>query len=255
MTRGILVKLGLAAILVGVTALPARAGLVTVTEFDGVNISYTATVTPLGGGNDILTISYDVENLVTKINGSVVAPPLSSIWSAVGGPGNGDYTTVAENIAQAGDGSVNFTTSDPAAGLGNGGGDIGITDDTGVVLNYLVNSGQTTTAGLVEGLNLGGTINLDTVNFPGNSSQLVVGSTTYDFSLFGSGSSAVTSFIITLNSSQDLIDSLLTGTPGTFSGTASFTAVAMVVPEPTSVVLLGMGGVLTTLASRRRRKA
>jgi hypothetical protein len=253
MMRRILTKLGLAAILVGVTALPAQAGLVTVSEFDGVNISYTATVTPLGGGNDILTIAYDVSNLVTKINGVVVSPPLSSLWTAVGG--SGDYTTVAEGIVQAGDGSVSFTTSDVAGGHGNAGGDIGITDDTGVVLNYLVASGDTTTPGTVEGLTLGGSINLDDVNFPGNPTTLTVGTTTYDFGLFGTAANTLTSFIITLNSSNDIIDALLSGTPGTFSGSASFTAIATIVPEPASVVMLCMGGVITTFAGRRRRKA
>jgi hypothetical protein len=258
MTRRNLVRLGLTALLLAVMALPARAGMVTVNSFDGTNLDYTATVTTIAG---VTTLAVDFtadtsNNLITRVNGAAISPKLFSAWTAVGG--SGTYTTTYTPPGTPnGSGGVNFGLPDAALGLtpgqnGLAGGDIGVVDDTGVVLNYLNNNGSTTGPGATEGLTLSGMIFLDKANFPGNPTSFTSGTNTYEFSNFAFGASGImTSFIITLNSADNLLGAIESGS-GTFGGTASFTAVATFVPEPASVFLLGMGGI-AGLAMRRRR--
>jgi hypothetical protein len=260
MTCRNLVKLGLAAMFLAATALPARAGLVTVNEVDAENIAYTATVTPLGGGAGILQIAYNGANEITTINGNLISPFLNALWTGVAfpdmNPSTNVYTTAFQATPILGGGGAVSVTGLTVGPLGAAGGDIGIQDDTGVVLNYQPNIGNTSTPGATESLSLTGAVNIDTANFPGNPTTYTSGGNTYDFSPFLPGSSYLTSITITLASSEDLIDALLSGTPSTFTGNASVTLVAMAVPEPASVTLLCMGGMVCGFAGiRRRRKA
>jgi hypothetical protein len=259
MTRRTLVKLGLATILVGLTALPARAGLVTVNEVDGENIAYTATVTPLGGGAGVLQIAFNGVNEVTTINGTLITPFLGALWTGVSFPDMNPSTNVYTTVYQAalipgGNGAI--ALSDLTVGpLGGAGGDIGIQDDTGVVLNYQPSVGNSSTPGGTESVSLTGAVNIDTANFPSNPTTYTSAGTTYDFSPFLPGSAYMTSITVTLASSEDLINALLSGTPSTFTGNASVTLVAIAVPEPASATLLCMGGLFATVVTRRRRKA
>jgi hypothetical protein len=259
MTRRNLAKLGLAAMFLAATALPARAGLVTVTNVDAENIAYTATVTPTGGGSGILQIAYSGVNQITTIDGNVISPFLNALWTGVAFPSTdptvNQYTTTYQATPIVGGGGALSITDLFVGALGAAGGDIGITDDTGVVLNYQPNIGNTSVPGATESLSLTGAVNIDTANFPTNPTTYTSGTTTYDFSPFLPGSSFLTSITITLASSQDILDALLSGTPGTFTGNASVVLTALAVPEPASATLLCMGGVFATFVGRRRRKA
>jgi hypothetical protein len=249
MTRSNLAKLGLAALLLAATALPARAGLVTVNEFDGTNLNYTATVTTIAGVTfiDIDFTTDNSNNLITRVNHAAISPKLFSMWTGVGGVG--DFVeTIQTPVTPNGAGGVDFGLQ--VGSLGTVGGNIGVQDTTGAVLNDQFGSGSTTGAALTEGVTLSGTIRIDTVNFPGNPTSYTQGSTTYDFSPFADPNQ--TSFIVTLNSADDLLGAFTSGN-GTFAGTASFTAVATVVPEPSSALLLCMGGLVAGVARRRRK--
>lgn len=259
MTRRNLVKLGLAALLLAVTALPARAGLVSVTEVDGENIAYTATVTPLGGGAGVLQIAFNGVNQVTTINGHVLMPFLNALWTGVAFPGSNPsvnvYTTTYQATPIVGGGGAISLTQLTVGPLGAAGGDIGIQDDTGVVLNYQPTIGTSSVPSGTEGLVLQGAANIDTANFPTNPTTYTSGTNTYDFSPFLPGSNFLTSITISLASSQDLIDALLSGSPSSFTGNAAVTLTATAVPEPASASLLCVGGVIATIVTRRRRKA
>jgi hypothetical protein len=264
MTRRIWVKLGLAAFLLAVAALPARATPVPVTEFDGDNLAYSATVQTVLGveflqvtfapANPQLTAPYNQSNIVSNINNTFVGS-LFSLWTSVGAgtnPGNTDPSPYTNPyVTGISGGNVGTDGFSP----GSTGGDIGVQDDSGVVLNFLINFSTTSGVPGAEGLNLNGNVYVDNVNFPTNPTTLTVGSTTYDFSpfLFGN-TSYMTNITITLNSVSDLIGDIAAGM-GTFQGTASFSASATAVPEPTSGLLLCMGGMIAGFASRQRRKA
>src|SRR5438309_1222662 len=132
MTRRSLVKLCLAAIALAATTLPARAGLVTVVnEFDGVNLSYVATVTPTGGGTGVLQIAFNSTNLVATYNGgNTFVPPLNAIFTGVAFPNmnpatNVYTTTYTTSPATGGALNVNDLNVGP---IGTAGGDIGVQD-------------------------------------------------------------------------------------------------------------------------------
>src|SRR5215471_17296514 len=63
-------KFSLAAFLLAVTTLSARAGSVAVHQVDGVNFSYTAVDT-----NGILVVTFSPTNFVTRINNSLKSSP------------------------------------------------------------------------------------------------------------------------------------------------------------------------------------
>jgi hypothetical protein len=137
------------------------------------------------------------------------------------------------------------------------GGDIGVTDfsASGVVLNYQAATGSSSTPGGTEELDLQGDNNIfiDSFNFPLNPTTFTFAGTTYDFSPFVFGAPYNTSFIIHLGADNTVIPALLGG--GSFSGTSSFTGTATLVPEPASLCLLGLGGVIGLVGGIRRRKA
>jgi hypothetical protein len=232
MTRRSLAKFGLAAMLLGLAALPARANLVTVNQVDGVNFSYTAVDT-----NNTLVVTFDPSSLVTKINGSVISPTLAATFAQL------TLSPVVTTDITPGLSSQffpNFTPNTP--GLPG----YGISDLTSasVLFDYGI------TSGLVngDGLTMTGAVALD----PTGATTFTQGSTTYDFSNFNN----FTFFTLSLGT-QDATGTLIYNTllagNGTFSGTGQFDQFVATVPEPSSVLLLGIGGIVTVLGRRRRK--
>jgi len=220
MTRRILAKLGLAAFLMLASALPARAAYIDVTALSGVNLSFNAT--EVGGTIDF---NFNSLNLVSTANGQLVLPAVSATFP--------DLIITTNTVTQTG----NIYTFVPSFNFTQ----YGVVDFNGVVFDYIIGFGSATG----NLLTLSGTVFVD----PSSPSQTFTnGINTYDVSAFDNPAT----FGITFSDqSGNLINSLTTGN-GTFDGTASFSQ--FIVPEPSSVVLLGMGGLLTVVA-RRRRKA
>ncbi len=223
-------KLGLAAFLLALTTLPARAGLVTVNRVDGVNFSYTAVDT---GG--VLTVTFDPASMVTKINGSIISPTLPATFAQLtlttkptidDIPGLSLHFFPPLNSTQYGISAL----SPPASN---------------VVFNYSIAGGQN----FANGLTLTGSVQLAA----GSGTTFTEGGTTYDFSPF-LNSAFYTLSLGTQDTTGTLMHDVLAAGNGTFSGTGQFDQFVSVVPEPASVVLLGIGGVVTVVA-RRRRKA
>lgn len=222
MTRRILTKLGLAAFLLAVTALPAKADYIVVNSLSGVNLGFTAT--EVGGTIDFTFTSL---NLVSTINGNTVLPPLNATFPDL-------ILTTGPVFATTPPPNVGFN---PSFNLTQ----YGIADMTGVVQDYILALG--TTLGNI--LSLDGTVFVDPFS---PATTYVANGNTYDFSLFENPAPFFFTFSASVGS---IIDTLNAGN-GTFSGTASFSQ--FVVPEPSSVLLLGIGGVVSVVA-RRRRKA
>jgi hypothetical protein len=92
-----------------------------------------------------------------------------------------------------------------------------------------------------------GTLALD----PASGTTFTQGATTYNFSPFQN----FTSFTLSLGT-QDatgvLIYDVLKSGNGTFSGTGQFDQFITPTPEPASIMLLGIGGVLTIVLRRRK---
>jgi hypothetical protein len=226
-------KFGLAAFLLAVTTLPARAGLVTVNRVDGVNFSYTAVDT-----NGVLTVTFDPASMVTKINGSVISPTLAATFAQLtlntkptidDIPGLSLHFFPPLNSTQYGI----STLTPPSA--------------PNVVFNYSIAGGQN----FADGLTLTGAVQLA----PGSATTFTQGTTTYDFSAFQN----VAFFTLSLGTQDTtgtLMNSVLAAGNGTFAGTGQFDQfiTTTMIPEPASVVLLGIGGVVA-VAARRRRKA
>jgi len=231
MTSRILAKIGLATLLVAAAALPARAGTTTVDKLDGVNFQYKATDV-----NGVLTVAFtNPASFVTQINNTLVTPipaafstlTLSPTKLTDDMPGlSGHFTPLLNPTTQLG-----LTSLSPPS-------------SPNVVFDYGIAFGQAA----ANGLTLTGVIALD----PASATTLNVGSTTYDFSRFAT----FTNFTLSLGT-QDLNDptllyDVLKSGNGTFVGTGQFDAAAAVVPEPTSIVLFGISGLVGVLARRRK---
>jgi hypothetical protein len=224
MTRRLLAKLGLAALMLTATALPARAALITVTGMTGVNLTFTATVS-----SGTIDFTFDTTSEITKANGTPVLPTVPAIFpdlSLTTGP----VTPFPPPPNVSFTPSFNFTQFTIVDGFG----------DT-VILDYLIAVGQTKD----NLLNLTGTAFVDP--FSPNTS-FTNGVNTYDLTAFLNP--VMFGFTFT-DESGNLVNAISTGN-GNFDGGATFALLGT--PEPSSVVLLGVGGLLTVVA-RRRRKA
>jgi len=232
MTRRILAKLALAFCVVAVTALPARAAIIPVNSLSGVNLSFSAT--EVGG---VIDVTFDSINLVSKVNGAVISP-LNATFS--------DLILVT--------GPVTPITPPPNVGFNPAPivNQYGVANFGGVVFDYIISLGTTNS----NNLSLTGVVFLDPAS-PASTFFDVVSGNTYDFSAFyagppGPSGNGPGSFFMSLNADTgDIIGTLNAGN-GFFSGSASFSQ--LLVPEPSSMVLLGIGGLVSVVA-RRRRKA
>ena len=222
-------KLSFAALLLAVVTLPARAANVPVGQLDGVNFGYTAVDT-----NGVLTVTFDPTSLVTKINGSVISPTLPAVFAQL----TLSPTTLTDDIPGL---SGHFVPNLNSTQYG-----IPSLTPPGapnVVFDYSISFGQAS----ANGLTMTGAIALD----PASSTTFTVGSNTYDFSGF-QNFNFFTLSLGTQAANPTLIYDVLKSGNGTFSGTGQFDQFTTVVPEPSSVVLLGIGGVLAIVARRRK---
>jgi hypothetical protein len=173
-------------------------------------------------------------NLVTKINGSVISPTLSSTFAQLtlsptqltdDIPGLSGHFVPNLNTTQYG-----ITTLTPP-GAPN------------VVFDYSISFGQAS----ANGLTMTGIVALDAAS----ATTFTQNSTTYDFSAFQS----FATFTLSLGA-QDatgvLVYNTLKSGNGTFSGTGQFDQFVTAVPEPASIALLGIGGVLAVVARKRK---
>jgi hypothetical protein len=228
MTRSSLAKFALATLAVAAAALPARADL-QVFKVDGVNFQYTAVDT---GG--VLKVTFtDPGSFVTQINN--VVTPIAAVFAQL---------TLSPTLL----------TPDVTPGTGHFAPDVnqtqyGVTSLTppgapNVVFDYTISFGQVAN----NGLTMTGAVALD----PASATTLTVGSTTYDFSAFANFVPFTLS-LGTQDTTGTLVFDTLTSGNGTFIGTGQFDQAAPVVPEPASVLLLGIGGVMTAVVGRRRK--
>jgi hypothetical protein len=222
MTRRLLAKLVLAAFMMTVTALPARAALITVTALSGVNLSFTAT--EMAGTIDF---TFDSANLVSKANGSTISPPVPATFPDL-------ILTTGPVTPITPPPNVGFT---PAFNITS----YGIEDFSGVVFDYIIALGTTNGNDLA----LTGTVFLDPAS---PSTTFTNGINTYDVSAFMTPAQ----FGFTFTDQTGNLINMLTSGDGSINGTANFSQ--FTTPEPSSIVLLGVGGLLSVVA-RRRRKA
>jgi hypothetical protein len=226
----ILVKPCLAALLVAAAALPARAGTTTADKIDGVNFQYTATDT-----NGVLVVNFtNPSNLVTQINSTLITPQIPATFAQLtlaptflttDVPGLSGHFTPSFVPTQFG------LTSLTPPGSPN------------VVFDYGISFGQAA----ADGLTLTGVIALD----PASATTLTSGGNTYDFGKFTN----FTTFTLSLGTQDPtgtLIYDTLNSGNGTFTGTGEFDAAVAVIPEPTSIVLVGVCGLATVVMRRRK---
>jgi len=226
----VMAKLGLAALLVVATALPARAANTSVTKLDGVSFQYQATVTA-----GVLNISFtNPFNFVTQVNNTLITPitaefaPLTLSPTALTDdiPGLSGHFVPNLNSTKFG------LTSLTPPGAPN------------VVFDYALSFGQVS----ANGLTLTGAIALD----PASATSLTIGPDTYDFSAFANFTNFTLSFGTQDPNNPTLLYDVLKSGNGSFSGTAQFDAAVSIVPEPTSVVLVGVAGLVGVWTRRRK---
>jgi hypothetical protein len=217
-------KFSLVAFLLAATTLSVRA--VSVNQADGVNFSYTAVDT-----NGVLTVTFDPASLVTKINGSIRSPTLPATFAQL----TLSPTLLTDDILGL---SGHFIPNLNSTKYGIS----SLTPaSSNVVFDFSISFGQAS----ANGLTMTGSIALD----PASGTMFTQG-TTYDFSPFQNFGTFTLS-LGTQNSDPTLLYDVLKSGNGTFSGTAQFDQFTAV-PEPASLVLLGIGGLLTIIARRRK---
>jgi hypothetical protein len=227
-------KMGLALLLALAAALPTRAGTTNVNSFDGVNFDYTATDT-----NGVLVVTFvNPTNYVTKVNGTGLsltnAIPsafaqltLSPTLLTTTVPGISGFFTPNVNETQFG-----LTSLSPPS-------------SPNVVFDYTISFGTAS----ANSLSLAGALALD----PASATTVTQNGTTYDFSDFTNFSNFTLSLGTQSSSDPTAIYDILSSGNGTFSGTGQFDAAAAVIPEPTSIVLVGVCG-MAVVAMRRRKE-
>jgi len=230
MTKRILAKLGLAAFLLVGTVLPARAGTVVVNKLDGVNFQYVATDV-----NGVLSVKFtNPASFVTQINNTLITPAIPAGFAQLtlsptlltdDIPGLSGHFTPNLNTTKYGLTSLTPPTS------------------PNVVFDYSIAFGQAA----ANGLTLTGAVALD----PASATTLTSNGTTYDFSNFASFQNFTLS-LGTQGTDPTLLYDVLKSGNGTFTGTGEFDQAAPVVPEPTSVVLVGVCGLAVAVARRRK---
>jgi hypothetical protein len=223
------VKLGLAALLLVVAALPARAGSTLVEKADGVNFQYSAVDT-----NGVLTVTFTNQssNFVTLINNNLITPPIPAVFAQL----TLSPTLLTDDIpGLSGHFIPNLNTTQ-----------FGLTSLTppgspNVVFDYTISFGQVA----ANGLTMTGVAALD----PASATTLTFGSTTYDFRDFSTFGPFTLSLGTQDASNPTLIYDVLKSGNGSFVGTGQFN---VAVPEPTSIMLVGVCG-LAIVAVRRRK--
>jgi hypothetical protein len=223
-----MVRSGLAACLAVAAALPARAGTTSVNKVDGVNFQYQATDT-----NGTLVVNFtNPFSFVTQVNNTLVPQMPATFAQLTLSP-----TKLTDDLpGLSGHFTPNFNTTQYAISSPTPGG-------APIVFDYSIAFGQAA----ANGLTLTGAVALD----PSSATSLTVGTTTYDFSPFENFSNFTLSLGTQGGTDPTLLYDVLKSGKGSFGGTGQFDQAA-IVPEPTTVMLAGIAGVVGLLVRRRK---